>query len=270
MGAAVNPTWIIENYTKEKSFLEMVSAVRDSGSPLIEIKDDYSKSIFKDLTDTGRLVLNGSISMLKILREDIPNRWAGIRVPTFENYLCSRYYGHFGDLLFNDRYMLMQLGELARQRWMVYGVLGADAKLFIRPDSGEKPFPAQLIDMQDLDEFCRVHPEDMQSLCLVSSPKNIWWEGRFVCHQSEIIAHTTYKLKDVLTQCPSVPKEAEECCRRVLDRNYRPDEVFCVDICGCDGKFYLLELNAFSSSGLYACDKRRLVDRVNSIVNSMT
>lgn len=265
----MKPTWIIENYTKERSFLELVKAVHDAGCPLIEIKDDYAKSIFKDLPSEGRLVLNGSIQMLNILSQDVPVKWKGIKVPTFDNYLCSRYYGHFGELLFNDRYMLMQLSEFARQRWMVYGILGKEAKLFIRPDSGQKPFPAQLIDMQDVDEFLRNHPTEMQSIILVSSPKNIWWEGRFVCYQNEIIAHSTYKLKDILTKCPSVPKEATECCHRVLERNYRPDEVFCVDICGYDGGYALLELNAFASSGLYECDKGRIVDRVSRIAEEL-
>jgi len=265
----MKPTWIIENYTKERSFVELADAVRRIGCPLVEVKDDYCKGLFKDLAPEGKLVLNGSIQMLKIIREDIPYRWTGIKCPNFDAYLCSRYYGHFGELLFNDRYMMMTLSEFSRQRWMVYGVLGKEAKLFVRPDSGEKPFPAQLVDMQDLDEFCRVHSSDMQSLVLISSPKNIWWEGRFVCRQNEIIAHSTYKLKDVRTQCPSVPKEATECCHRVLECGYRPDEVFCVDICGYDGGYALLELNAFASSGLYECDKNRIVERVSEIVSAI-
>ncbi len=160
--------------------------------------------------------------------------------------------------------------EMARQRWMVYGALGKEGVVFVRPDSGEKTFQAQLVDAQDLDEFVRVHEKEQHDMVLVSTPKNIWWEGRFVCHQNEIIAHSTYKLQGQRTLVPSVPKGATECCQRALERNYRPDTVFCVDVCGIDhsSEFFVLELNAFASSGLYACNKEIIVERVSQIASS--
>lgn len=263
----MKPVWVVENYTKDKTFTELANQVRLQGFTVIEIKDDYKTDMFSNLWPTGTAVFIGSIAMLKIIGEDFPKHWYGIKVPTWDNYLCSRYYSYFGSLLFNDKYVMVTLTELARQRWLIYGMLGKNGVVFVRPDSGTKPFPAQLVDMQDLDEFLRVHETDRHSLALISTPKNIWWEGRFVCYQNEIIAHSTYKLQGLLIQVPSVPREALECCHRVLDVNYRPDVVFCVDICGIEGTndYYLLELNAFSSSGLYACDKSKVVRRVSEI-----
>jgi len=268
MTHSINPIWIVENYAKEQSFIELIDAIRSSGSKLIEIKDDYSKSILANRDRDERVILNGSIAMLNIIREDLPFACNDVLFPTLQNYSCSKYYTQYGDLLFNDRYMLMTLSELGRQRWMVYEVLGKEGIVFVRPDSGEKPYQAQLLDIQDLDEFLRMNEKELHSLCLVSSPKNIWWEGRFVCYQQEIIAKSTYKMQGMLTNMPSVPKEAEECCRKVLQVEWRPDPVFVVDICGVpDGKeYYLLELNAFASSGLYECNKGRIVERLNEIV----
>jgi hypothetical protein len=265
----MKPTWVVENFTKEKSFIELTDAIKGEGCPLVHVTDGYSKSIFNDFSERGSVVLQGSIGMLKYLHADFPPGWKGLRLPTFENYLCSKYYSHFGDLMFNDKYWLLPLRDVQRQRFYVYATLGKDGLIFIRPDSGEKTFQAQLVDIQDLDEFCRTHEDCLHSLVLVSTPKNIEWEGRFVCFQNEIIAHSTYKFQEQRTYIPAVPKEALECCKRALKVDFKPDDIFCLDVCGSpkSDEFYVLELNAFQSSGLYACDKAKVVNRINEIVS---
>ena len=258
------PTWIIENYTKEKSFLELVQSIKSSGFPLIEIRDDYTKDLLSQIT--GNVVVNGSISMCKLISKDLPDLTDGLICPSFRKYLCSEYCSRFGGLLFNDKYVIMSLNELNRQKFFVYGMLGKDGVVFLRPDSGEKPFIAQLVDIQDLNDFCITNSHIGHELVLVSTPKNIVWEGRFVCSGTEVIAQSTYKFQGVLTQIPSVPIQALDVLKCVLAIGYNPDPVFCVDICGTpDNEFFLLELSAFSSSGLYACDKKKIVDRVSEI-----
>jgi hypothetical protein len=69
-----------------------------------------------------------------------------------------------------------------------------------------------------------------------------------------------------VTKIPAVPEGATEMCKKVLQKEYYPDRIFCVDICeDGDGEFWLLELNSFSSCGLYACDKDKIVKRVSEI-----
>lgn len=260
----MNPTWIIENYTKERSFLELVEAIKNEGLTLVEIKDDYTKQTVSSLR--GPVVINGSISMCKLIHSDLSG-CSGVMAPNFKGYLCSEYYSRFGDLLFNDKYILMSLSELNRQKFFIYGMLGKEGVVFLRPDSGEKSFTAQLVDIQDLNEFCVSNSHLKHELVLASTPKNIVWEGRFVCSGSEVIAQSTYKFQGVLTQIPSVPVKSLDVLKVVLGIDYKPDVVFCVDICGTsDDEFFLLELNAFSSSGLYACDKKKIVNRVSKIV----
>jgi hypothetical protein len=103
---------------------------------------------------------------------------------------------------------------------------------------------------------------------LVSTPKTIKWEGRFVVSKhKEIIASSTYRFQGNVAIIPSVPKEATKFCLELLKKSdYHPDSVFCYDLCqDSDGVVWLLELTSFSSAGLYACDMQNIVKRVSEI-----
>lgn len=274
METANKVTWLIENFTKEPSYTELAAAVKAAECPLIEFKDGYKRSDIAALW-VGEfnnypihcVVSNGSIEMVKLLRKDLPRTCFPIAYCNFDSYLCSNYYSHFGDLLFNDKYVMMPLKEVKRQKFMIYGLLGKDGLVFIRPDSGEKTFQAQLVDILDIDRFADGLGNIANDLVVISTPKNIKWEGRFVVNcWDDIIAHSTYRFQGQKTLIPSVPRKSLDICREVMNKSYVPDSVYCIDLCeGDDGKFYLLELTSFSSAGLYGSDKNRIVAAVNEV-----
>jgi hypothetical protein len=144
--------------------------------------------------------------------------------------------------------------------------------IFVRPDSGEKTFQAQLIDLQDFDNFwsvgSRMSAED-DDVVVVSTPKNIQAEFRVVCskyNDGEIIAHSTYQYQKLRTLIPSVPVGVLDKCKEVFKCGYFPDSVFCIDIFqDGDLNFWVGELTSFSSAGLYACDKKKIAHQVSQI-----
>lgn len=284
-------TWIIENYSKEKSFVELTAAVEKLGYPLVKIQGDYNKEILYNLNKTEKTVLfgdtslgpfsqlsefyqpncvivNGTIKMCKLLKEDLSPNCHPVLYSNFPKYQCSAYYSHFGPYLFNDKYCLMSLKEIARQKFDVFGHYGKDGLVFIRPDSGEKTFQAGLVDIIDLATLHDSNKDVEHDLMLVSTPKNIKWEGRFICSKyKEIIAHSTYRFQGQLSLIPSVPTGATKMCQEILNKvDYYPDSVFCLDLCqDSDDNFWLLELTSFSSAGLYSSDKKKIVERVSEI-----
>ena len=144
-----------------------------------------------------------------------------------------------------------------RGKWDLYAWLGKEAILFIRPDSGEKDFPAELVDLKDIDKL--VENYDYDGLAVVSTPKNFIGEWRFVVSKEGIYAVSSYKYQGVLTCVPSAPAGATELVYKVLDKGYFPDKVFCVDVVqGMDNQFWVMELTSFSSAGLYACDVKKI------------
>lgn len=273
--------WIVENFVKENSFRELSAALKELEYPLIEINSDYSPKILREnlnlsyvsqagvaVYDKNCVVVNGSIKMCKLLATELKYGCHPILFSTFDNYKCSAYYSHFGNYLFNDKYCLMSLKEIVRQKYDVWGHYGKDTLIFIRPDSGEKTFQAGLLDIMDLQRLYEANKDYEHDLMLVSTPKNILWEGRFVVSKhKEIIASSTYRFQGNVTPIPSVPKESTAFCQELLKNvDYVPDSVFCLDICqDSDKNCWLLELTSFSSAGLYACDKKKIVQRVSEI-----
>lgn len=262
--------WIVENFVKEPSFKGLIEAVKTLDYPLLEITGDYTKEMLSKV-NSKCVVLNGSIKMVKLVKESLSPDCYPVTYCNFEKYKCSAYYSHFGPYLFNDKYCLMSLRELVRQKYDVWGHYGKDCLIFIRPDSGEKTFQAGLLDIIDLDRLYESNKDCEHDLMLVSTPKTIKWEGRFVVSKDkEIIASSTYRFQGNVTLIPSVPEETTKFCKKLLNTvDYHPDSVFCYDICLTnDNEPYLLELTSFSSAGLYECNKIAIVKRVSAIAEA--
>lgn len=256
--------WILDSFSSEN--VEFVAEIKRQNQDLIEFKN-YHRGLVSALKDRP-VIFHGSIEMSKIIKNDISPTCAPVLFLTPDNYLCSRYYSYFGDLLFNDKYALVSLAELARQRYLYYGIFGKDALIFLRPDSGDKQFQAQLLDLIDLDKFVEKHSDIKHNLVLVSTPKKIIGEWRYiVTSDKQILGYSLYNYQGQITKIPSAPPEATELCKKILDIGYFPDRVFCIDICSdSDNNYHLLELNSFSSAGLYACNKENIVREVSKIV----
>lgn len=260
--------WVVENFVKEKSFRELQLAIQELGYPIIEINGGYSSKMLEPLPIGSCVLVNGSIKMVKLVRDELVGECYPIHYCDFDKYKCSAYYSHYGPYLFNDKYALMSLKELVRQKYDVWGHYGKDAMIFIRPDSGEKTFQAGLLDIIDIDQLHNSNKDVEHDMVLVSTPKNILWEGRFiVSREKEVIAYSTYRFQGNVCLIPSVPPETLKFCKMLLNKvDYCPDSVFCLDICqDSDKECWLLELTSFSSAGLYASNKKDIVEKVSAI-----
>ena len=259
--------WITENFTKDSSHDEMVEEIKKQGHHLTELKNGFKYADLSAFQDDYHCVMFlGSIEMTALVRKHLTNCYP-VAFCTDENYRCINYMSHFGKYLFNDRYAIMSLAELQRQKFLVYGVYGKEALIFIRPDSGRKPFQAQLLDMLDIDRFVQTHDHMKHDLVVVSSPKTIRGEWRYiVTDEKEILGFSMYRYQDQITRIPSAPPGAEALVKELLDVGYYPDKVFTLDVCeDGDGNFWMMEMNSFSSAGLYASKKANIVKRVSEI-----
>ena len=262
----MKPIFVVENFTKELSYQEVVEEVKKQGLEVKELNGGYKHSDLDEFRNGKCLIFLGSIEMTELIKKQLPHCFPVVFC-TKENYLCSKYTTYFGKHLFNDRYSIISLSEFYRQKFFYYGVFGKEALIFIRPDSGQKPFQAQLLDMIDVDRFVERYKDIQHELVVVSSPKNIRGEFRFVVTKyKEILGVSTYQYQGQVTKIPSAPAGATSLVRELLEIGYYPDSVFCIDICETnDGEYFLMEINSFSSAGLYACKKENIVKRVSEI-----
>lgn len=260
------PLWIIENITSEPSYLELAKVVEELGYPIIKLNGDYiRKEIQKYNEFIGPIIVVASIEINKLLQEDIYRAYS---FATFNNYKCTSYYPKLGQYLFNDSYSMLQLCELSRQKWHFYKVYGREACIYCRPNSPDKPFKAGLIDLQDFDKFCSDFEHLNEEIVIISNPKNIIGEWRVVVNdEKEIIAYSSYRYNGLTTRVPSIPREGAEFVNKILNVGYFPDPIFCIDVAqDSDGEFWLMELTSFSSAGLYATNKKNIVEKVSEKV----
>jgi len=259
--------WIIENLVKEKSFLELSEEAKKQGYNVQDIKGDFKHDDIKQYQNEC-VVFNGSIEMCKLVSNQLAGQFNyPITYSNFDNYLCSKYYGILGKYLFNDNFVMLPLSELKRRMYQFYGMFGKEASIFIRPDSGDKTFKGGILDLSDADGFFNEFELYMNDLVIISTPKNMVGEWRFICTKyKEILAVSSYIYQGLITRVPSAPIKATEFCSSILEEGYFPDSVFCVDIVqDTDGNFWLMELTSFSSAGLYAAKKENIIRRVSEI-----
>ncbi len=153
-------------------------------------------------------------------------------------------------------------------QWELYQDFGVEAMVFLRPNEGDKAFKGGLTDIQDFKTVLGMVGQD--ELVLISSPKTVRGEWRFVVSKKEIIAVSCYIYQGLLASVPSAPVGAlalVDCVLNTLSRSkWFPDPVFCIDVCqDGDNNFWVCELTSFSSAGLYSCNKQAIVNKVTEV-----
>jgi len=265
--------WIVENFTDSEDYRDLVRALRDLGRECFIIGRhnhfDFDPSGF---IENECVIVQGSIQMTKNIASRLPKGCFPIAYNSWDNFLCSAYYPKLRPFLFNDRNIFTTLAKLKEERSSFYEKFGRQEVIFVRPDSGEKSFSGQLLELGDFDRFwsnAMGSSAKDDDIIVVSTPKNIKGEWRFLCSKyngGEIITFSSYQVDGKRIHMPVVPEGARSACQAVLNEKYFPDSLFCVDICqDSDGNYWLLELTSFSSAGLYAMQKDILAKRVSEI-----
>lgn len=158
---------------------------------------------------------------------------------------------------------------------VVYSRLGdlkLDGPMFVRPDDDGKLFTG-----------CVVHPDEVEALLakvarenhaqreaildarvVVSSPKQIFAEHRCLVVNGQVVTASTYRRGQRVVREARVDEGVLAYAQAQVDR-FNPELGFAMDIAETEAGMKIIELNALSSSGLYACDLLRFVDAVNAL-----
>lgn len=180
---------------------------------------------------------------------------------TWDNYKCTHYYPEFGPFLFNNLYRMLPFGELPRFKEILYRQYGIHGRIFIRPDSGAKPFDGGTIHKDDFDLWA-LHGPRPSELCVITWPKEIEFEWRLVIAGGQVLTGCRYMPDRV----PGVPDDIAAYARRVIAAVTPPDPIWVLDIAWHPGDDapYVLEIGSVSCAGLYACDRRAIVREVSA------
>lgn len=187
----------------------------------------------------------------------------------FKKYQCTEYYPYIGKYLLNNDYMMVPLEELYRMREKIFKNYGRHDTIFIRPNDGRKSFTGTTIYRGTLDkdlECLYKYNENKSDLVIISTPKSILKEWRIVICNGLALCGSQYKAFGKRNVNLGAPTEAYNLAKEVANL-YSPDTCFTIDI-GLnqnDNKYYVVEINSFSCSGLYKCDRDCIVSEVSKV-----
>lgn len=270
----MTPIWLVqEDVFKEECF---PSAHHLSSLFSTLDKNDTKYHVYKYIPfstelqlpcDLGNFVLTyGSLNLIKQVKRTtswIPGYWCN-----FEAFRCLHYYAHYGKYLLNKDYAIMPFGELIRRKEELYQQFGDP--LFIRPDKGDKPFTGQCITHHEFDSQTKflLNYCDPELTIIVSSTKKITREWRFIVSGNQVITGSLYiendDFRENIHQLTESGDAYDYACM-VAQEKWKPDPMFAVDIAETSDGLRMLEINSFSASGFYACDKNKIVLEANRV-----
>jgi len=179
-----------------------------------------------------------------------PGAWA-----TSENLDCTTYFAHFGKFLLNQHYTIMPGVEAIRQRDWLFEVLGKDDEVFARPTGCNKLFTGRCIFKDDFVMALSSTRFDPATLVVIAPPREIDREWRLIVSGDKVIAGSQYSIQGSKCIEPGYPHQVQQFVEEMLaEVLWRPDPIFMLDICEAEQRFWLVEINGFSCSWLYACD----------------
>lgn len=267
----MKPKWLLESDVFHENLPALVEEIRHQGMevtvlthvPFLDV-NAFQQGVYGPY---DCVIVYGSLNFAESVRQ---LAWVPGVYYNKNAYKCSAYYPKLAQYnLLNNDYVLIPYGDLLRQRDFLLRQIGEQGCVFIRPDSGSKIFTGRLVSgetfSKDVEYFC-CQGAQQHDLCVVSSPKNVESEWRFVAVKQDVIAGSQYIKYGQLDVEASYPYEALELAQRVAKSGYQPDSVWCIDICRTRmGNYYLLEIGCFSCAGLYACDLEVIVREVSKV-----
>jgi hypothetical protein len=262
--------WLIEDFAPDNKFQDLADEVCRQGMECEVVKyEPFQSGSYNKFKDEDCVIIQSSINLaLQLMRQKkwIPGPWL-----TANNYKCTTYYGYFGKYLFNNEYLILPRDEVRRKlNWLYECSMGARSykELFFRPDSGLKPFYAGLTTLDDFESFWKWVEEftEPTELVVISTPKRILGEWRFICADHNIITGCQYRTEDRTEFASGYPDGARNIANRVAAETFSPDPMYIIDVCQAyDHQYYLLEINSFSCGGLYYCEMQPIVENAKRI-----
>lgn len=267
--------WLIDADVFDAYHDELAAAVTRNGHTVVSVNrpnppylwDDVDCSYRDAFPEGACVVTHADIDLVTRVLDE--GRWSPGAFATMEHFCCSHYYAHLGRFLLNRDYVMLPFAELPRCLDFLLGSLGRDDRLFVRPDSPFKTFSGLTISRstfaKDYD-FMGFYEFPTESLVVVSSPKTITCEWRFVVADGQIVTGSHYKQDGELMAQLADDPVALKLARSVAATGFAPDPAWVLDICRTeDGEYHLLEIGCFSFANLYGCDKDLVVKAVSAV-----
>ncbi len=274
--------WLIDTSVSERGyqtgFPTLAQAARDAGHEVYETKylpfsDHPDPNIPWTDGDTHCVVTHGSIQFIKQLQRAGPT--AGLwwtPGPYFNDNVKNfhKYAVHIGSFnLLNNHYILLPFKEF---------LLRLDSYLekythgvFIKPNSGMKEFTGKVLTIDNweteiatMQQYEKVSDDSLVVISPALYPNDMNGEFRYIIADGKVVTGSEYRWDNILDVRRDTHPDADKLAKKIAEQEWQADRVYVCDIMICGGLPFVIELNAFSSSGLYACDTNKIVEALSA------
>lgn len=263
--------WIVDESLNERlhetGFPTLFDAAREAGHTAISTKyrpfEDDKVFSEVDFPNKGKCVIvHGTVEFCKKFervwgKHYTPGLYFNQNVKHW-----SKFAPYIGADLLNSDYSILPYAEAKRRHV-------PQEAMFIKPESGLKEFTGQTVNYpEDFDKLSPYGKIDPSTLCVVAAAKDIKAEFRYVIANRKVITGSEYRWDNKLDVRIDTHPACYELAKKVAEADWQADSVYICDVALTGSMRYpiakVIELNAFSSSGLYACDTRKVVEAVSS------
>lgn len=267
-------TWLLEKDLWPEENQEMKKAVKENGLNWREVEYiPFTNQDYSNIQGENEIcVFHGSLLLAKKLRPYV--RGVFCDLAQFE---CTNYYNYLGEFLLNYDYIMFPFGELKRNKQRIFDLIlpntpDCHKQLFVRPSSGNKLFTGQVISFDDFDtdfKLLNFYDVDNNAIIVISTVKRIIKEWRVVICDGNPIACSLYKENNKLVSREEWPIKVINFAN-TLSKIWEPEETYTMDIAETEQQnektYSLIEINSFSCSGLYNCNKAKIVYEVSKLL----
>jgi len=166
----------------------------------------------------------------------------------------------------NENYIILSLREIIKRKEILFSVY--EGKFFIRPDSGTKSFTGLIVDSEnfihEINGLLQLTSATLETLVCVASVKEIQSEYRFVICDKQVITQSEYRWDNRLDIRSDYPESCFDLAKEVALLDWQVDLAYTCDICLVNNEPKIVELNGFSSAGMYACDWMKIIPALNN------
>lgn len=265
--------WVVDDYILDSptNIGDMLGAIKKSGANLFRTKYvpfddnlDYGPEHF----DKEPTILYGTVGFVKKCKRPFFPGAFGVS----ELMNCNHYYSHIpNEWLLNADYYMMPFNAVKNRKVELLTMFPNG--IFLRPNSGFKTFTGLTLthknyddEISSLEQLSSVMPE---TICLVSSAKELKGEFRFIVVNKTVIDGSEYRWDKILDIRHDYPADCLIMAQNVAGLDWQPDVAYTVDISLYRDEPKVVEINSFSCAGFYACDRDIIVQHINTVAEKM-
>lgn len=264
-------TWILESSIFPVTHPALRAAIRRFGHTLVDWNDSWWNEGIPQSIPRGPVIFHGSLGNAALIEERL--NWVPGSLCPVDAFRCSTWYESAKEFLIHRDWQILPARDFVANAVEIARALGSPDTVFVRPDSPLKPFSGRVIDVAavTLSKLDHGFYYDDERLPVVVAPvRQINQEWRFVIVQNQIVAGSMYDAS--MRKAVSVDRgsSASAFAAQIALAIPPPAEVFILDVCECDGDYWLLELNPFGGADFYSCVPEGIVEALSAFAISNT